>query len=123
MQENAMLHQAAKWYEEGDYEKVKDALQEAGSKQDASSDTLKLLAYSEFQLGEFENAEKRSEAVVEKDPSDHASLYNLARLYAQKASSPKPNSLLKERWQKSLMKSCIKRFGTNLRKKPPGNQV
>ncbi|MCY9150141.1 tetratricopeptide repeat protein, partial [Bacillus haynesii] len=84
VQENAMLHQAAKWYEEGDYEKVKDALQEAGSKPDASSDTLKLLAYTEIKLGEYENAEKRFEAVVEKDPSDHASLYNLAWLYAQK---------------------------------------
>ncbi|XBO85475.1 tetratricopeptide repeat protein [Bacillus licheniformis] len=79
-----MLHQAAKWYEEGDYEKVKDALQEAGSKPDASSDTLKLLAYTEIKLGEYENAEKRFEAVVEKDPSDHASLYNLAWLYAEK---------------------------------------
>ncbi|MCY8099950.1 rhomboid family intramembrane serine protease [Bacillus haynesii] len=84
VQENAMLHQAAKWYEEGDYEKVKDALQEAGSKPDASSDTLKLLAYTEIKLGEYENAEKRFEAVVEKDPSDHTSFYNLASLYAQK---------------------------------------
>lgn len=79
-----MLHQAAKWYEEGEYEKVKDALKEAGSKPDASSDTLRLLAYSEIRLGEYENAEKRFEAVVEKDPSDHASLYSLAWLYTQR---------------------------------------
>ncbi|MFT0800169.1 rhomboid family intramembrane serine protease [Bacillus swezeyi] len=84
MQESAMLYQAGKWYEEGEYQKVKEVLQDAAEQPDVSSDALRLLASSEIQLGQYEEAEKRLEAIVKKDPSDHVSLYKLAVLYARK---------------------------------------
>ncbi|ATH92397.1 peptidase S54 [Bacillus glycinifermentans] len=84
VQESALLYNARKWYEEGEYEKVRNALQEAAGRKDASSDILKILAISEIQLGEYDTAEKRLAALVRKDPSDHASFYYMAVLYVGK---------------------------------------
>lgn len=91
-------------------------MQEAGSKQDASSDTLRLLAYSEYQLGEYENAGKRFEAVVEKDPSDHASLYILARLYAQKGEFAKAEQSVERALAEKPDEEMYKAFRDELKK-------
>ncbi|WP_077736424.1 rhomboid family protein [Bacillus sonorensis] len=81
--ETSMLYQAGKWYEQGEYEKVKEVLKEAGDDPNASIESLKLLAVSEMQLDQYEGAEKHLKMVVKKDPSDHASHYNLAVVYAR----------------------------------------
>ncbi|WFA03719.1 tetratricopeptide repeat protein [Bacillus sp. HSf4] len=58
-------------------------LKEAGDDPNASIESLKLLAVSEMQLDQYEGAEKHLKMVVKKDPSDHASHYNLAVVYAR----------------------------------------
>lgn len=61
-----MLYQAGKWYKEGEYQKVKEVLQDVAEQPDVSSDALRLLASSEIQLGQYEEAEKRLEVIVKK---------------------------------------------------------
>ncbi|MBD5026844.1 tetratricopeptide repeat protein, partial [Xanthomonas citri pv. citri] len=54
------------------------------AQKDASADLLKILAVSDIQIGEYDQAVSLLERAVKKEPKDHASYYNLALLYAEK---------------------------------------
>ncbi|MCY8034771.1 rhomboid family intramembrane serine protease [Bacillus sonorensis] len=118
VQESALLYKAGKLYQEGEYRKVKDVLQEAAGRKDASTDILKVLATAEIQLGEYDSAEKRLAAVVEKDPIDHASLYNLAWLYNRKGELEKAEQTvekaLKEKPDEDMYKTLKKEINNEM---------
>ncbi|MCY9078110.1 rhomboid protease YqgP [Bacillus inaquosorum] len=83
-QESVLIQQASELYQEGKYEEVTELLNGAAEQKDASADLLKILAVSDIQIGEYDQAISLLERVVEKEPKDHASYYNLALLYAGK---------------------------------------
>ncbi|MEC1548377.1 rhomboid protease YqgP [Bacillus rugosus] len=83
-QEAALIQQANELYQDGKYEEVTDLLNGEAERKDASGDLLKILAVSDIQLGEYDQAVSLLERAVKKDPKDHASYYYLAWLYAEK---------------------------------------
>ncbi|MCY7899170.1 rhomboid protease YqgP [Bacillus inaquosorum] len=83
-QESVLIQQASELYQEGKYEEVTELLNGEAEQKDASVDLLKILAVSDIQIGEYDQAISLLERVVEKEPKDHASYYNLALLYAEK---------------------------------------
>ncbi|MEK5081414.1 rhomboid protease YqgP [Bacillus sp. FSL H8-0515] len=83
-QESALIQQASELYKEGKYEEVTELLNGEAEQKDASVDLLKILAVSDIQIGEYDQAISLLERAVEKEPKDHASYYNLALLYAEK---------------------------------------
>ncbi|MFP7230769.1 rhomboid protease YqgP [Bacillus subtilis] len=83
-QESALIQQASELYKEGKYEEVTELLNGEAEQKDASVDLLKILAVSDIQIGEYDQAIPLLERAVEKEPKDHASYYNLALLYAEK---------------------------------------
>ncbi|MDZ5721961.1 rhomboid protease YqgP [Bacillus sp. SXabc123] len=83
-QESALIQQANELYLEGKYEEVTKLLNGEAEQKDASADLLKILAVSDIQIGEYDQAISLLERAVEKEPKDHASYYYLALLYAEK---------------------------------------
>ncbi|NTU25096.1 rhomboid family intramembrane serine protease [Bacillus tequilensis] len=83
-QESALIQQASELYQEGKYEEVTELLNGEAEQKDASVDLLKILAVSDIQIGEYDQAISLLERAVKKDPKDHASYYYLASLYAEK---------------------------------------
>ncbi|MDY7430714.1 rhomboid protease YqgP [Bacillus sp. V26] len=83
-QETALIRQANELYQEGKYKEVTELLNGEAEQKDASADLLKVLAVSDIQIGEYDQAISLLERAVQKEPKDHASYYNLALLYAEK---------------------------------------
>ncbi|MCC2116206.1 rhomboid protease YqgP [Bacillus halotolerans] len=83
-QETALIRQANELYQEGKYKEVTELLNGEAEQKDASADLLKILAVSDIQIGEYDQAISLLERAVQKEPKDHASYYNLALLYAEK---------------------------------------
>ncbi|PSA99661.1 rhomboid protease YqgP [Bacillus halotolerans] len=83
-QETALIRQANELYQEGKYKEVTELLNGETEQKDASADLLKILAVSDIQIGEYDQAISLLERAVQKEPKDHASYYNLALLYAEK---------------------------------------
>ncbi|MEC1753966.1 rhomboid protease YqgP [Bacillus mojavensis] len=83
-QETALIQQAGELNQEGKYKEVTELLNGEAEQKDASADLLKVLAVSDIQIGEYDQAISLLERAVQKEPKDHASYYNLALLYAEK---------------------------------------
>ncbi|MFQ6320970.1 rhomboid protease YqgP [Bacillus halotolerans] len=85
-QETALIRQANELYQEGKYKEVTELLNGEAEQKDASADLLKILAVSDIQISEYDQAISLLERAVQKEPKDqdHASYYYLALLYAEK---------------------------------------
>ncbi|PHI50074.1 rhomboid family intramembrane serine protease [Bacillus halotolerans] len=83
-QETALIRQANELYQEGKYKEVTELLNGEAEQKDASADLLKILAVSDIQISEYDQAISLLERAVQKEPKDHASYYYLALLYAKK---------------------------------------
>ncbi|MEC1664314.1 rhomboid protease YqgP [Bacillus halotolerans] len=83
-QETALIRQANELYREGKYKEVTELLNGEAEQKDASAGLLKVLAVSDIQIGEYDQAISLLERAVQKEPKDHASYYYLALLYAEK---------------------------------------
>ncbi|QJC96843.1 Rhomboid family serine protease [Bacillus mojavensis] len=83
-QETALIRQANELYQEGKYKEVTELLNGEAEQKDASADLLKILAVSDIQIGEYDQAISLLERAVQKEPKNHTSYYYLALLYAEK---------------------------------------
>ncbi|MGF7532593.1 rhomboid protease YqgP [Bacillus mexicanus] len=83
-QESALIQQANELYREGKYEEVTELLNGEAEQKGASVNLLRILAVSDIQIGEYDQAVSLLERTVKKDPKDHVSYYYLALLYTEK---------------------------------------
>lgn len=67
-QESALIQQASELYQEGKYEEVTELLNGEAEQKDASADLLKILAVSDIQIGEYDQAISLLERAVKKRP-------------------------------------------------------
>ncbi|MED4827872.1 rhomboid family intramembrane serine protease [Bacillus atrophaeus] len=94
-QQTALVQQAGRLYQDGQYEEVSELLSGEAQQEGASADLLRILAVSDMQIGEYDKAAALLERAIDKEPEDDTSYYNLALLYAEKNEWAKAETAIK----------------------------
>lgn len=94
-QQTALVQQAGRLYQDGQYEEVSELLSGEAQQEGASADLLRILAVSDMQIGEYDKAAALLERAIDKEPEDDTSYYYLAFLYAEKNEWAKAETAIK----------------------------